>query len=90
MESYFDLAMCALLGALALVEDQEGEFQFPLFWQTGDDILCSTLTIIYSCFVMIFPVYGHWKIMQNYDNLNKKDIRQKYGVFYEDNKTNTR
>jgi hypothetical protein len=90
MESYFDLAMCALLNMLAFAEKVNGEYKFYQFWSTSDDILCSVLTIIYTVFLIGFPVYGHIQILKYLGSLHKPEHVETIGVFYEDNRINTK
>ena len=40
--------------------------------------------------MVTFPIVGHRKILENIDALNKPEVVQRYGVYYTDNRTNTK
>ena len=46
---------------------------FKEFFATNDDIMCSTITIFYTCLVVYFPVYAYFKIKFHQDNFDDPD-----------------
>ena len=65
----------------------EGPLHITDFLLTPDDIMNTSLVLIYAVLVIIFPVWGYIVIMRNFDHLGDENIKEKYGVFYEDNRT---
>lgn len=86
VESYFDLVMCAALGLLAFVD--EG-VKFTDFWQTIDDSVNSSVSILYSIFVVAALFWFFSIITRNLKSLKLSKMTKKYGVLYSDNKFNT-
>ena len=58
VESYFDLAMCSALAALAMMEVPRGT-NFSSFFQTGSDAMNNTFTIFYTILSLITPFVAY-------------------------------
>ena len=55
---------------------------YMMHFRGFDNALNSCLTILYFFGIIIFPVYVYKSINSNLGNLQKKDVIEKYGVFY--------
>jgi hypothetical protein len=60
--------MCALLNLVAFFNDDDGNGILDFF--EGDDILSSTITLIYLPLFLLAPFYGYFKIYKTRDNLH--------------------
>jgi hypothetical protein len=85
IECYFDLSMCVLLMVLSFVEQQ-----FDDLFATNDDAMASSLTFIYFVLILVVPVWGYIGINLNFKRLNTQKVKNTYGVFYADNRIDTR
>ena len=65
VESYFDLAMCSALAALAMLEVPRG-YNFAEFFRRPDDAMNNTFTILYTFICLITPYVGYKIITSNY------------------------
>ena len=88
MESYFDLAMCAMLNFLSFYTNKN--YTMGDYFGTFDDILCSMITLVYFVLIFVFPVWGYKLITENMDDLEKPEIKDKVEVFIDEVKTDTR
>ena len=52
LESYFDLVMCSFLGNSAFIRMNE----WKSFWKTSDDRFSSIITMIFTFFVLMYPI----------------------------------
>ena len=50
----------------------------------------TSLALIFTLFILITPPIGYLIITRNLKHLNSKKMREKYEVFYSDNKVDTR
>ena len=80
LESYFDLSICGILGVFAFIEFDS----IDVFFQSRDDIACTVLTILYTFFVLIFPVYTYRRVKSNFKRLFTKKTQKWYGYIIED------
>ena len=87
MESYFDLAFCALLNFLSFYANKD--YTIAAYFQTNEDIACSTITFIYFVIIFVFPLYGYILIMKNLDDHGNLRSSEKVEVFIEDVRTDT-
>jgi len=55
-----------------------------LRWDAPNVILMSSLTIFVTLLLLAYTVFFAWKLTKNFDSLDEKDFRQKYGKFYEE------
>jgi hypothetical protein len=83
LESYYDLVLCVALGMSAFFGCKNFE-EFTQFWTTFEDVLCSSLTILFFILVIAFPLYGYAKIRANQDHLTEPDFKDKFAVYIED------
>ena len=72
LESYFDIVICTFLNLKAFIQKNDMN-DFKEFFATNDDIMCSTITIFYTCLVVYFPVYAYFKIKFHQDNFDDPD-----------------
>jgi amino acid permease len=68
IESYFDLAMCSALAALAMMEIPLGQ-SFKSLFENPDDAMNNGFTMIYSVLVLLTPYIGYKIIVNNLGNL---------------------
>ena len=68
MESYFDLAMCAAVAGYGMFQLPRGQ-DFSTLFNTKDDALASSLTIIYAFLTVVAPFIGYFIIIRNLPNL---------------------
>jgi len=57
MENFFELFMCALLNGVALM-NAHSDGVFGEFFETTPDVVCSTITILYTLMLPIFLIYA--------------------------------
>ena len=88
IESFFDLTMCAMLANLSFLEIPKGA-SFASLFSNRDDAISSTLSLLYTLLVLVAPVIGYFSIKRNLGNLDSKVMIAKYGVFYQENRTDT-
>ena len=88
MESYFDLAFCALMNFLSFYTNEE--YNLGDYFHTVDDVFCSVITFVYFMLIIIFPVWGYKLIVNNQEDLENPDIADKIDVFIEDVRTDTK
>lgn len=53
LESYFDIVMCVMLNGFAFIKSDD---EWASFFATGDDALCSTITIVYAALIFFYPL----------------------------------
>ena len=58
LESFFDLTICTAIN-LTSFSRSKNKLDFMEFFGTRDDIICSTITILYACLVLFFPIYTY-------------------------------
>jgi len=86
METYIDLCFCALLNDYAFFESYFNK-DWREFWQGYPNIMCSSITMIYTVLVFVFPLWGLYGICKNFGNLQDPVVDSKIGMFYRDNRT---
>ena len=87
VESYFDLAMCAALADLAFLEIPYGT-DFITMFDTRDNAMSNGFSLLFTFLGIIVPLIAYRGIINNLHDL--KSVSGRYGVFYEDNRTDTR
>ena len=55
-----------------------------VFISSPDNNFCTITTILTSCFVIAFPIASYYMIKHNFDHLNDRKVRWKYGSLYQD------
>ena len=80
--------MCVVLSVLSFIEIPVGT-DFKTLFEKKDDAMNSSITLIFVLLVVVSPYIGYIGIKNNFKNLQSKSVKFKYGVFYEDNRTNT-
>lgn len=88
IESFFDLTMCAMLANLSFLEIPAGT-SFASLFDNRDDAISSTFSLLYTLLVLVAPLIGYFAIKRNLADLNSKAMVARYGVFYEENRTDT-
>ena len=56
LESYFDLTICTFINITAFIRAKNIK-DFREFFETRDDIICSTISILYVFLVLYFPIF---------------------------------
>ena len=87
MESYFDLVFCAMINIWALTHFQNSA-DLQSFFETPLDVLASTLTIIYSILLLIYPVFGYIGVWKNQGRLNTRKVQKQLQPLLEGIKLN--
>ena len=72
--------MCQILAFMGFIRSDN----FLLFWSSFDNIFCSTVTIIFTIGIFVFPVFVYKKLHKNFGHLREKHVREMYGFMYED------
>ena len=62
LESYFDIVMCVMLNMFAFFNMEDEWFSF---FYTLDDAFCSTITVVFSTFIIFFPFISWYMIDKN-------------------------
>jgi len=91
LESYFDIAMCALLALLAFTEKNEhGEYEFFSFFGSGSDISCSLLSILHMFLIIYYPIKSYRLLINSFASFKiKKDataFKKEYKTLLEENR----
>ena len=68
LESYLDLVVCSLVNLHAFIRMRD---QWPSFFATRDDALCSTLAILYTGLILFVPSIAFALIHRNQGNLER-------------------
>lgn len=56
LETYFDLVICSSINLFAFYKSANRE-DLMEFFSSRDNVICSTITIVYSFLVVFFPIY---------------------------------
>lgn len=83
MEGYFDLVLCSLL-QIIVISNSETKEEFDSFFNTFNDKFVVALTLFYSLALLIFPVFGWYKIIRNYELLEDPDFNGQYEYLISD------
>ena len=60
LESFFDLVICSLINVFAFFNSAD---KFSTFFESWENIGCSTLSIVYSILIIFFPLMA-WRSIQ--------------------------
>ena len=86
MEAFFDNIFGVILNVITLTRaSQIGNFGD--FFGSRDNILCSSITIVYCIALVIFPFWMYLTIKKNFKTLRFKGTQERYGFLYEGVKT---
>ena len=86
MESYFDLAMCTCMNTLAVYRSKDSaDFMENLHGR--DNILNFVICAICVVWIFYFPIFVYNIIRRNYNNLDRREIKREYKIYYEDLRT---
>ena len=83
LESYFDLAMCAILNLTAFYETDDPE-EWERFVATYDDKLNTAAAGVTLLLVLAFPAVVYCCIRRNFKRLDEPEVFENLGMFYED------
>jgi len=84
LEKYLDIVIMVVLNVNAWYQYPELEF-----WDTKWNFFNSFFTIIWILYVVVYPIYGYILIRMNKGNLDMREIKEKFGVFYEEQRYST-
>ena len=89
VESYFDLALCAIMNVYSFTEVRDGAELLEFF--DKKNIINSMLTIVFMVGVICLPMVTFWIIYSHFEKktLDNPEIREKYEVMLADNRTDT-
>ena len=87
LESYFDLGMCSIMGMSSFWFWTD--HSFAEYWISPEDILCSSLTFLFTGMFVGFPIYAYRGIKDNFKELSAPIVRKRYEYLYENNKVGT-
>ena len=62
LEGYFDLMLCSLLQIIAIYTSRENPDDLHGFFEGFNNWFCFVLTCFYSVFLIVFPVFGIYKV----------------------------
>ena len=68
LESYFDIVMCVMLNSFAFFKMSDG---WQSFFETRDDAICSSITLLYTAFILSFPAITGVIIHRNQGRLGQ-------------------
>ena len=77
MEKYLDIVIMVFLNIHAWIYYPELSF-----WDSPWNLFNSIFTIIWSFYVVLYPIYGFVVIKVNKDNLDSEENIKAYGVLY--------
>ena len=72
LESYFDLVICSFINLTSFLRSKNLE-DFREFFMTRDDLVCSTITFLHTCFILFFPVYAYHIITLNQGKFHRME-----------------
>jgi hypothetical protein len=81
--------MCAALADLSFVEIPVGQ-DFKSLFKTKSDAMNTSASLFYTFTILITPYICHRVITNNFATLHTSAMKLKIGVFYEDNRINTK
>jgi len=55
-----------------------------LRWDAANVIFMSSLSILVTLLLLAYPVFFAWKLTKNFDSLDERSFKKKYGKFYEE------
>jgi hypothetical protein len=89
IESFFDVSMCVWLSCLSFMELPPNS-SFGVLFTNKSDSMSTSLTLIYLVLIILIPLWGYIGIIKNFKVLDREKTKVTYGIFYSDNKIDTR
>lgn len=83
IDTYIDIIFAGSLNLYAMNQTESWE-ELMEFFDSFDNILCSTVTLIAVFLAYWKPIYIWASLYVNLDHLHEPHILEKYGVFYEE------
>ena len=83
IEGYIDIVLSCLLSIMAIMSEDTWE-GFASWFGTFDDTLNSIVAIISFLMIVFVPIYVAKILKDNKSRLDNEDVRDKYGIFYEE------
>lgn len=87
LETYIDILLAVALNFTAIYQSETME-DFVEFFNSFDNFLSSGATIVFFGLIIAAPLYISYLILANYDKLDDPEFQDKYGVYYNEFKTN--
>ena len=84
LEKYLDIVIMVVLNVHSWLQYPELNF-----WNTSWNFINSIFTIIWIIYIVVYPLYGYVLIRLNKDNLGLKKNKEKFGIFYEEQRYST-
>ena len=84
LEKYLDIVIMVVLNVNAW--NQYPELNF---WDGIWNFINSICTIIWILYIVLYPIYGYIGIRMNIDNLESRETKAKFGIFYQEQRYST-
>ena len=67
-----------------MISNSESEKDFKEYFGTFNDVFVFCLTIVYFICVIVFPIFGIYKILRNFEILEEPDFFARYEFLISD------
>ena len=84
LEKYLDIVIMVILNLNAW-----GQYPDLDFWSSPLNFINSFFTIIWLCYIVLYPIYGYVYIRMNKDSLETKEKKDRLGILYEEQRYST-